>query len=117
MPKTPKFGSAPKSAYRKYGGKVEHSAHGVHVVYDSGWTVSIQWGAGNYCDNHRASFNAPVSPSSTAEVACWHNNGKMVQFDDGDTVQGWQSWEQVQRLLEAASSPLWNGPVGMLAPN
>jgi len=114
------FGNAPDSAYQAHGGKVTHNKRyllpmnsGKWIKYPNGWIVSIQWGAGTYSSYHFASFDLLAAPSHTAEVACWKNNGPMVQFSNGDTVMGYRSWDQVQELLEAASDPIWNGPVGL----
>ena len=46
---------------------------GFHMTFENGLTVSVQWGAGNYCDNHCPpdmdfSFSKDAE-SSTAEVA------------------------------------------------
>lgn len=71
------------------------SAKGVHVTFENGWSVSIQWGPGNYCDNYGASFYAPPPKdgwsSSTAEIAAWPERGPhagdMYDFG-GDSVLG-----------------------------
>ena len=75
--------------------------HGFQLTFANGWTVSVQWGMGNYCENknlHR-SLDIP-SPDScaNAEVAAWDCNG--VWFNFGyDTVNGWQSPDEVAAFV------------------
>ena len=51
---------------------------GFHLTFDNHVTVSVQWGAGNYCSNKRYMFpehreeHIP-DDSMTAEVAVWVN--------------------------------------------
>lgn len=55
---------------------------GFHMTFANGLTASVQWGAGNYCDNHFPedcdfSFSKDAH-SDTAEVAVWNGkNGSM----------------------------------------
>jgi hypothetical protein len=77
---------------------------GVHVKFENGWTVSVQWGAGNYGSNYDLSFDAETVPdATTAEIAAWKNDRDLMEWADGDTVQGWCSWERVQRVLDLAA--------------
>jgi len=55
---------------------------GIHLTFPNGWTVSIQFGAGNYCDNYDLLLEGdriklwtekPDLESSTAEVWCWND--------------------------------------------
>ena len=82
---------------------------GFHITFENGLTVSVQWGAGNYCDNH---FYCDFShtkdmESNTAEVAVWSNErwlnandftGEEV-CDSCDDVVGYLTPEQVVDLL------------------
>ncbi len=49
---------------------------GFHIRFDNGWTVSVQFGAGNYCDNYNSmDFDRKTgAESDTAEVWCWNGN-------------------------------------------
>jgi alanine dehydrogenase len=52
------------------------SNKGFHITFKNGWTISVQFGAGNYCDNHDASFSSygkEPSESNNAEVWCWND--------------------------------------------
>lgn len=62
---------------------------GVHFVFANGWTVSVQWKVGNYCDED----------GSTAEIAAWDESGDWYRFDTGDTVLGWRTPDQVVAFM------------------
>ena len=59
---------------------------GFHFAFDNGITISIQIGAGNYCDNYdkRIGFERTVDhvSSKNAEIAAW------------TTENGWFDWEE-----------------------
>ena len=80
---------------------------GFHIVFANGWTVSVQFGPGNYCEHHDRMFSEDEAcgkeGSSNAEVAAWGPDGKMVNLGD-DTVRGWQSPAAILALLNAAAS-------------
>lgn len=71
---------------------------GFHIVFHNGWTLSVQFGPGNYCDNYDGNFEKcaelGTKGSATAETAYWGPDGEMVS-EDGDTVQGYQTVAQV----------------------
>ena len=84
---------------------------GFHMTFENGLTVSVQWGAGNYCDNHfpkdRDFTFSKDAESDTAEAAVIDQHGKFIDpqrfFDyeinsDGD-VAGWLDPSQVVDLL------------------
>lgn len=57
---------------------------GFHITFPNGWTASVQWGPGNYCDNYDESwdkFQDESLASGTAEVAAWHSSapGDLVE--------------------------------------
>lgn len=74
---------------------------GCWVKFDDGWTVSIQWGNGNYCSNYDNDFDSPAQDATTAEIAVWEGDkGDLKTWADGDTVQGYCSMERVQHVLD-----------------
>ena len=95
---------------------------GFHLTFDNGWTISVQFSGGHYCDNKekhwswardRAMDNMPVH-SSNAEIAVWSNsgphNGGLV-FLENDNVRGWTSADEVAQVihkLRTAKSTLTN---------
>ena len=92
---------------------------GFHMTFDNGLTVSVQWGAGNYCDNHFPadkdfSFSKPAE-SNTAEVAVWDKSEKWIDpqgFVDyeisGDgMVAGYLTADQIAELMHNVAQ--WDG--------
>lgn len=90
---------------------------GFHMTFKNGLTISVQWGAGNYCDNHfPENLDFPFSKdaeSNTAEVAVFGSQGQIidpqtfVKYDlqsDGE-VAGWLDADQVAELIHNVS--LW----------
>lgn len=79
---------------------------GFHITFDNGYTVSVQFGPGNYSDNYDLSImdyiGKPVPPSFTAETALISPDGKFVSYK-GDDVQGRQTAEDVLELLNYAT--------------
>jgi hypothetical protein len=81
---------------------------GFHITFENGWTVSVQFGPGNYGGNYDRSFRdeGPIPPSTTAEVAAWPNGGEMITLAGGDTVEGYQTPAEVLALLmDVANRP------------
>ena len=79
---------------------------GFHITFENGYTVSVQFGYGNYCENRDKLMKK--TPSVTAEIAYW-KDGELIAFktEDGefdDTVKGWQSPEQVLAFMNMVSS-------------
>lgn len=75
---------------------------GFHITFDNGYTVSIQFGAGNYCDNYNSRDYSPKEgmQSSTAEIAYWKKDSAMIEFEDSnDTVKGYQTVKDVMEFL------------------
>ena len=83
---------------------------GFNMTFENGLIASVQWGAGNYCDNHFPedmdfSFSKDAQ-SDTAEVAVF-DGVNMIDIDDflpegcrhSDTVCGWLTPEQVVDFL------------------
>ena len=55
---------------------------GFQIDYSNGWTVSVQWGAGTYGDNHTSmTMDTPSEgwESRTAEVASWRTNARYTE--------------------------------------
>jgi hypothetical protein len=65
---------------------------GFHLEFENGITISVQIGAGNYCDNYNEEFGFEKSArkvsSSDAEIAIWDRENNWFVFDGGDTVKG-----------------------------
>jgi len=80
---------------------------GFHITFENGYTVSVQFGPGNYSDNYGLSimdyYGKPVPPSSTAETALLDPSGNFVKYK-GDDVQARQTPEDVLELLNYAAN-------------
>jgi len=80
---------------------------GFQMVFENGWTISVQFGYGNYCDNyqHPDGFefakDLNAVQSSNAEIAIWSGDGAgdWYTFENGDTVLGHQTPDQVAEWI------------------
>jgi len=65
---------------------------GFQVTFKNGWTVSVQFGGGHYCDNYDVEIGSEkyidMLTSGNAEVAAWDKDDKWYVFDNHDTVWG-----------------------------
>ena len=79
---------------------------GFQITFDNGYTVSVQFGPGNYGSNRAETYlttmNMPQS-AALAETALIAPNGDFVAYKDDD-VQGYQTASDVLELLNYASS-------------
>lgn len=78
---------------------------GCWVRFENGWTLSIQWGIGNYGDNHGKHYRLDEpTDSTTAEIAAIEPDGDMVSWgtdpEYAETVQGYVSMARVQHVLD-----------------
>jgi hypothetical protein len=63
---------------------------GFHVRLENGFTLSTQWGTGNYCQNNYLREEKPFNERCVdAEIAVFNIEDVLVNFIDGDNVQGW----------------------------
>ena len=83
---------------------------GFHITYKNGYTVSVQFGGGNYCTNRDLpieDYGKSVPPSDTAETALMTKDG-FVSYQ-GDDVQGYMSPSEVLKLMvHAESLPIYD---------
>tara|TARA_R110000782_G_scaffold267329_1_gene362683 strand:- start:29 stop:340 length:312 start_codon:yes stop_codon:yes gene_type:complete len=76
---------------------------GFQITFPNNWTISVQFGPFNYRDDR--SLYVPYATtydsmqSVNAEVAVWDGNGIWKQLGDNDDVIGWQSPEEVLKLM------------------
>jgi len=86
---------------------------GFHIQFDNGYTVSVQFGPGNYCDHYdrhigRESEICGAEGSTQAEVAAWGRDGKFINLetfrvDDGDVV-GYKNAAEVLEILNKVAA-------------
>jgi hypothetical protein len=84
---------------------------GFHITFENGYTVSVQFGAGNYCEHYDGDYERgkelAAAGSVNAEAAVWAKGGDMIQYGDwSDTVGNRLSPADVLELLNwAAAQP------------
>jgi len=76
---------------------------GFAITFENGWTASVQWGPGNYCDNQNDRvdpFSLPKDPviSKDAEIAAWDSKGVWHRFESDD-VKGYCKPAEVLEFL------------------
>ena len=79
---------------------------GFQITFDNGYTVSVQFGPGNYSSNYNLSMldniNKPMT-ANTVETALLAPDGSFVAYKDDD-VQGYQTVNDVLALLNYAAT-------------
>jgi len=85
---------------------------GFRLTFGNDWTVSVQFGAGNYASNRNAGFfdakKAELWESKTAEIAAWYgeqeglNTSNWYSFGN-DQVKGWCTVDEVVEFLGMVS--------------
>ena len=93
---------------------------GFHLKFENGYTVSVQFGPGSYCENRSLDYvdfnrepRSKTCESSDAEVAVWDDKGAWVTQRAWDSVHkealedmvvGHLSTDEVLKLLVWAQS-------------
>jgi len=87
---------------------------GFQIDFENGWTVSVQFGIGNYCGNRDNKGNPFIDipdflECNTAEIAAWLTNVRgedkgtstkeWYTFEDDEQVKGWQNPTQVLAFI------------------
>lgn len=84
---------------------------GFSMTFNNGWTISVQFGPGNYCSNQSRysseedEYEAPMNAKDgiwiseeTAEIAAWDKDGNWYSFGQ-DTVIGWINADEVAEWI------------------
>ena len=70
-------------------------SNGFHMTFANGWTVSVQFGKGNYISNREHD-----GKSVDAEIAAWDSTGEWFRFEDqNDSVKGWVKPDEVADFI------------------
>jgi len=78
---------------------------GFHITFANGYTVSVQFGYGNYCDNrNKGAYGGDVDPSTTAEVAAWDENNNWYKLGDFDDAVGHQTPAEVLAIMNRVAA-------------
>ena len=85
------------------------SNKGFQMTFENGWTISVQFGFMNYCDNknhpdgHQFAQKSDLVESGDAEIAIWDSNGEWYNFNY-DTVKGYCSANEVAEWIFKVSN-------------
>jgi len=86
---------------------------GFGITFENGWTVSVQFGPGNYCEHYdrgigRDEERCGREGSFNAETAVIEPGGKLIPYPDANdeygTVQPRQTANQVLETLKWAAA-------------
>jgi hypothetical protein len=78
------------------------------MTFNNGWTISVQFGCGNYCDNghHPDGYfffkGKEQVTSPNAEIAIWNKEGD-YNFGN-DIVKGYCTTDEVAEWIEKVKS-------------
>jgi hypothetical protein len=78
---------------------------GFQLTFSNGITISVQWGAHNYCCRRNnsadlfAEKDTPVVESLDAEIAIWDSQEVWHDFGS-DTVKGWVTTDEVGEWID-----------------
>lgn len=77
---------------------------GFHLVFSNGCTLSVQWGAGNYCDRYYEPFASEAGmkfvESKDAEIAIFDSKDNLITLVGmGDSVAGYLSVSNVASVI------------------
>ena len=67
---------------------------GFKMTFDNGYTISVQFGSGNYSDGGK----------TTAEIAAWGPDEEWVRLEPNDDVRGYCSPEEVLEAMKMVAA-------------
>ena len=82
---------------------------GFGMNFDNGFTISVQWGTGNYCEKKNLGADSKEEmktshwESTSAEIAVFNDTG-IVPVGDSDDVIGWCSADEVATIITIVQS-------------
>ena len=79
---------------------------GFQIDFENGWCISVQFGAGNYCDNHDREFDfekeMDMLKSTNAEIGIFNPKDELIRHPDygsKDTVKGWVTPDELVHFI------------------
>ena len=105
---------------------------GMRMTFRNGFTISVQWHAGNYCEHHHTEypwdkledeaaveqFKDKIRESETAEIAVYNKQEEMMHLGKFNSVIGWLNSDEVVEFMSRVSNlryDSWTGEI--LAPD
>jgi len=89
----------------KHTSKIRHGERGFHWTAPNGYTVSVQYGLGNYCERRSLGFKPEPTPNSIEskdfEMAMFYPDGEFVPIGDHDSVAGWIPAWALPRIMQS----------------
>lgn len=84
------------------------SEKGFQITFENGLTISVMFGAGNYCQAKNSDYpinrNFKVNHESVnCEIAIWDESGKWFSFKN-DQVIGWISTDETADIIHAVKN-------------
>lgn len=88
---------------------------GFHITFDNGYCISVQFGAGNYCENRdfvadgclftpASDKDAGEKGSRDCEIAIFDPQNNMLHVEEwGDEVKGWVTPNELLEWMEYTS--------------
>jgi hypothetical protein len=74
--------------------------NGFRITCENGYSISVQFGIGNYCSNRSGDSNT----SADAEITVRDGEGNFIQLGEYDDVVGYQSVADFIKILNLVSS-------------
>ena len=101
---------------------------GMRMTFRNGFTISVQWHAGNYCEHHHTEYpwdkledeaaveqyKKDIRESSDAEIAVMNPKGEMMWLSDCDPVVGWLLPDEVVEYMSRVSNLRYDPLTGEL---
>ena len=79
---------------------IKVSPKGFYMTFSNGWTVSVQFGEFNYCDNK---YQDARSECANAEVAVFDRNGTFYRLTPHDDVEGYVEPDKIANIIQMVS--------------
>jgi hypothetical protein len=77
----------------------ENARPGFAMTFNNGWTISVQWHEGAYCEGK---YSADKT-SANAEIAIWNQSGNWFDFGDNQ-VKGYCTAEEVLEWMNKTAN-------------
>ena len=81
---------------------------GFHMTFENGWTISVQWGRENYCEQVENEADG-THLAKDAEIAAWHVDGTDLLIEDS----GWRDTNYVAKWITKVSEMARPGRGGL----